>query len=232
MKKTPTRTEPSRRKSSETSWPLVGLGVCIVAFGGVIVPSDHSYAACATIFVGAFLVVLGLFYGSYRERLPEGIEVGRNGIQISWGSSPDPTPWVQGTSEDLNKLAALTLGDADRAAEVVEETLSAVDSSPQPISEQERDVVIYQTFVRFLEREDERAWREGRSKRSPESIAEAVPDVPFRSRIAYVLRQHGLQPNEVADILERSAAEVEIESQAARAELEIFSDGMERSADD
>ena len=187
---------------------------------GAVVPGTHASAVNVLIVVGAGVVIIALLMPRFKEA-----ELGVKGIRLVGGARSDPAPWLRAESATLSHVAELILQDREAAARVVERTIDAVRKHRTPISADDIDTVTFKTLVSFLESADERRWLAGAARNvRPENPIAALRLVDFPERIVYVLRQEGLRQKDVANILDRTPAEVEEARSKTRSTIAPFVD--------
>lgn len=207
-------------------WLVMLLGIVMIGLGA-LVPGTHSQAIAALVIVGAGLFVVGALFPLFKEA-----EIGLKGFRITQGEKADAAPWLKAEETTLGRVAELVLPDAGAAQRVVEETVEAIQTYRDPISPKDRATTTFRTLVSFLERANEELWIDGRLPLpTPSSGIEALQLVDFPARMAYVLRNQGLQEQEVSKILNRTPEEIEKTRQEVRSTIKPYVEGRRKAAD-
>jgi hypothetical protein len=215
-----------RLRHDGARWLVMLLGLVMIGIGS-LVPGTHSQAIAVLIVIGAGLFVVGALLPWFKEA-----EVGVKSFRIIRGEKAEATPWLKTEETALGRVAELVLPDQNIARQVVEETVEAIQTFDDPISPEERATTIFRTLVSCLERANEEIWIDGNFPvLSPSTGIEALRLVDFPARIAYVLRNQGLQEQEVAKILRRRPEEIESARQEVRATIKPFVEGRRKAAD-
>lgn len=194
---------------------------------GSLVPGTHSQAIAVLVLVGAALFVVGALLPWFKE-----VEVGLKVFRLIQREQIDAAPWLKTEEITLGRVAELILPDPRTAQRVVEETIEAIQNHREPIAPKEQATTTFRTLVSFLERAHEELWINGRlSISEPDSGIEALQLVEFPARIAYVLRNQGLQDEEVSEILNRSPKEIEKDRQEVRSVIKPYVDQGGKSSE-
>jgi|SRR5215212_1012846 len=198
-------------------WLVVALGIGMIILGAVV-PGTHSEAVAALVIVGAGLVVVGALLPRFKEA-----EITLKGFRLTQDAKPEASPWLIAEEKALSRVAELVLPDPSAARQVVEETVEAIQEYKDPIAGAKRATTTFRTLVSFLERTNERLWIDGfEPPATPANGIEALQLVEFPDRMAYVLRNQGLQDQEVSEILRRSPEEIEKARQEVRSKISPY----------
>ena len=207
-------------------WLVMLLGIVMIGLGS-LVPGTHSEAIAVLVLVGAALFVVGALLPWFKE-----VEVGLKAFRLIQKEQVDAAPWLKAEETTLGRVAELIIPDRSTARRVVEETIEAIQSYIDPITPKERATTTFRTLVSFLERAHEELWIDGRLPISkPNSGIEALQLVDFPARMAYVLRNQGLQEQEVSEILNRSPKEIEKDRQEVRSTIKPYVEGGGKSSE-
>lgn len=196
------------------NWPLAIVGVAMIV-AGVAFPGTQRQAVVALIVVGAGLVAAGALAPQYKQ-----LEIGLQGVKMSRDDGePLPAPWLAAEAETLSGIARLVLGEGDLAREVVEDVLAKVGRYRSQIPRSKRDVATFKTLVATLHRVEKKSWFDGGRKIDGSDRARAALDsLNFWQRMAFALNME-MPEREVAEILDRSEADVSLEVEEARRAL-------------
>lgn len=215
---------PLRRDGSR--WLVMLLGIAMIGLGA-LVPGTHSQAIAVLVIAGTGVFVIGALLPRFKEA-----EIGLKGFRLTFGEKAEAAPWLKAEESTLGRIAELVLPDTGTAQQVVEETVEAIQAYNDPIPTKERPTTTLRTLVSFLERANEGLWIDGYlPPASPDSGIEALQLVEFPDRMAYVLRNQGIQEQEVSKILQRTPEEIEKARQEVRSAISPYVEGRRKSSD-
>jgi hypothetical protein len=207
-------------------WLVMLLGIVMIGLGA-LVPGTHSEAIAVLVLVGAGLFVVGALLPWFKE-----VEIGLKAFRLTQRDQIDAAPWLKAEETTLGRVAELIIPDGSTARRVVEETIEAIQAYIDPITPKERATTTFRTLVSFLERAHEELWIDGRLPISePTSGIEALQLIDFPARMAYVLRNQGLQEQEVSEILNRSPEDIEKDHREVRSTIKPYVEGRGKPKD-
>jgi hypothetical protein len=185
---------------------------------GALVPGTQPQAVTGLIVAGSSLTVLAVLAPVYRE-----FEIGPTKFRLSRGDSEPPAPWVVAEAENLANVARWVLGESELARNAVEDTLSMVRRVGRRIPRDAREMTKLKTLVALLDKADQKRTLPGGRRRDgrPTNMIDALQSLDFPDRIAFALRSE-YPIKEVAEILNRSEAEVAANVERARDALASY----------
>jgi hypothetical protein len=199
---------------AEVIWPLVIVGVAMIA-AGAAAPGTHGQAVVLLIVFGSGLVVAGALATRYKQ-----LEIGLQGIKVSRDDGQAmPMPWLVAEAETLSGVAQLVLGDVELARKVVEDVLAKVSPYRRQVPLGQHDVTTFKMLVEGLRRAEKKSWfNGGRAIDRSDRAGAALDRLGFSRRVTVALDME-LPAKEVAEILDRSEADVSLEVEEARKAL-------------
>lgn len=202
---------------SEVNWPLLILGVGMIA-AGLVAPGTHTEVIMALLALGAGLVVAGALASEFRH-----LEIGLKGVTLNRGDAEAvPVPWLAAEAETLRGIAQLVLGNRELAAQVVEEVVAKIHHYRGAIPRGQRDAATFKALAKELYRIEKRLWFSGTTVADEsEGPREVLRALAFPVRVAFVLSLD-FSTKEISEIVDRPELDVASDISVATKALEPY----------